>query len=106
MDFGTMRKKVEENEYSSLGDFEKDFNLIWKNATVYNEKDTIYYRAAVRIKEAGLKILEDVRQKVESARVDSRTGLHDPPVQEPPPLTPSTIATMAIDLPGKKPLSC
>ncbi len=53
MDFTTMRKKVEENGYNSLDDFERDFRLVWSNATIYNQKDTIYYKAAIRIKEAG-----------------------------------------------------
>lgn len=53
MDFTTMRRKVEENAYSCLDDFEKDFRLVWHNATIYNTKDTIYYKAAIRIKEAG-----------------------------------------------------
>ena len=54
MDLSTMRKKVEENVYSTLNDFEKDFYLVWHNATIYNHKDTIYYRAAIRVKEAGV----------------------------------------------------
>ena len=53
MDLSTMKKKVEENVYSTLNDFEKDFYLVWHNATIYNHKDTIYYRAAIRVKEAG-----------------------------------------------------
>ena len=48
-----MRKKVEDNVYGTLDDFERDFRLVWHNATIYNQKDTIYYRAAIRIKEAG-----------------------------------------------------
>ena len=54
MDLSTMKKKVEENAYSTLNDFEKDFYLVWHNATIYNHKDTIYYRAAIRVKEAGV----------------------------------------------------
>ena len=54
MDFSTMRKKVEGNVYTSLTEFERDFYLIWHNATIYNHKDTIYYRAAIRVKEAGV----------------------------------------------------
>ena len=53
MDFGTMRKRVEAHHYQSLDQFESDFYLVWHNATVYNSKDTIYYRAAIRIKDAG-----------------------------------------------------
>ena len=37
-------------------------------------------------------MLEDVSQLLESAMVDHATGVHNPEVQEPPPLTPSTIA--------------
>ena len=37
-------------------------------------------------------MIEDVSQLLESAMVDPATGLHNPEVQEPPPLTPSTIA--------------
>ena len=54
MDFTTMKKKVDANEYHTLHDFKKDFYLVWHNATIYNHKDTIYYRAALRIKEAGV----------------------------------------------------
>ena len=56
MDFSTMRKKVEDNVYTCLDDFDRDFRLVWHNATIYNQKDTIYYRAAIRIKEAGLSV--------------------------------------------------
>ena len=53
MDFLTMSRKVEGNLYTCLEDFEKDFKLVWHNATIYNQKDTIYYKAAIRVKEAG-----------------------------------------------------
>ena len=54
MDLGTMRHKVETHQYASIEAFEKDLQLIWNNAMIYNQKDTIYYRAAVRMKDAGL----------------------------------------------------
>ena len=41
---------------------------------------------------SGEKILQAARQQVETAGISSSTGLHDPDVAEPPPLTPSTIA--------------
>ncbi|CAI8037016.1 Bromodomain-containing protein 1 [Geodia barretti] len=92
MDFGTMRKRVDSHHYQSLDEFESDFYLVWHNATVYNAKDTIYYRAAIRIKDAGEKILQQAREQVETAGISPGTGLHDPDVAEPPPLTPSTLA--------------
>ena len=92
MDFGTMRQKVEQHQYASLDEFERDFNYVWNNAMVYNTKDTIYYRAAVRIRDAGKKIMEQVRQQLECAGVSDVTGMHDPDVAEPPPLTPTAAA--------------
>ncbi len=53
MDFSTMRKKVENNQYSSLDGFEEDFYHVWHNATIYNQADTIYCKAALRIRDAG-----------------------------------------------------
>ena len=40
----------------------------------------------------GEKIFQLARQQLESASINPETGLHDPDVQEPPPLTPSAIA--------------
>ena len=37
-------------------------------------------------------MIEDVSRLLESALVDLATGIHNPEVQEPPPLTPSTLA--------------
>lgn len=53
MDLGTMRSKLDSHQYTSLEEFDKDLQLVWSNAMVYNQKDTIYYRAAVRIRDAG-----------------------------------------------------
>eukprot|EP00731_Ephydatia_muelleri_P002416 Em0001g2416a len=93
MDFGTMRKKVDSHEYLSLDEFEHDFNLVWKNATVYNEKETIYYRAAARIRDAGVKILTAAREQLKGAGVNEGTGVHEPEVLEPEPLPSSGVVT-------------
>ena len=42
-------------------------------------------------------MIEDVSRLLESAMVDPSTGVHNPEVQEPPPLTPSTIADVLKD---------
>ena len=54
----------------------------------------------------GVKIMEQARHQLESAKVDPQTGLHDPDVIEPPPLTPNTIAIVVqkpMDV-GKQPI--
>ena len=64
-----MKSKVESHQYANLDQFEKDLQLVWNNAMVYNQKDTIYYRAAVRIKEAGMYVYMhvEVHRKKSSA---------------------------------------
>jgi len=53
MDFSTMRTKVDNNEYFSFESFEDDFYHVWHNATVYNQPETVYYKAGIRIRDAG-----------------------------------------------------
>ena len=50
-----MRLKLDCHQYKSLEEFESDLKLVWNNAMTYNQKDTIYYRAAVRIRDVGKK---------------------------------------------------
>ena len=57
MDFSTLKKSVESHCYSSFQDFERDLSLVWNNAMLYNGKETIYYKAATRIKETGERFL-------------------------------------------------
>ena len=42
-------------------------------------------------------MIEDTSVLLESAMVDPATGIHNPAVQEPPPLTPSAIAEVLKD---------
>lgn len=46
MDFSTIRSKIENSEYINLAEMRDDLDLIVKNATSYNESDSIYYLAA------------------------------------------------------------
>lgn len=51
MDFSTMRLKIEAHQYQTVGDFKSDFDLIISNCMTYNAKGTIYYSAAVRLRD-------------------------------------------------------
>ncbi len=44
---------MESHQYSSLREFEADFYHVWHNATIYNQPETIYYKAAIRIRDSG-----------------------------------------------------
>nr|XP_023693931.1 bromodomain-containing protein 1-like isoform X2 [Paramormyrops kingsleyae] len=81
MDFSTMRKRINAQGYRSLEEFEADFNLIVSNCMKYNAKDTIFYRAAVRLRDQGGAVLRKTRRHAERVGFDYASGLHLP---EPP----------------------
>ncbi|KAF5175594.1 Bromodomain-containing protein, partial [Thalictrum thalictroides] len=61
MDFGTVRKKLEDGAYANLEQFENDVLLISSNAMQYNAPDTIYFRQARRIHELAKRDFENLR---------------------------------------------
>lgn len=67
IDLGTMRKKLKQGEYSTLEELEDDFDLMCRNCLTYNNKETIFYRAGVRMKDAGGIIFRAARRELERA---------------------------------------
>ncbi|XP_062058642.1 bromodomain-containing protein 1 isoform X2 [Lepus europaeus] len=78
MDFATMRKRLEAQGYRSLPEFEEDFNLIVDNCLKYNAKDTVFYRAAVRLRDQGGAVLRQARREVDSIGLEEASGMHLP----------------------------
>nr|XP_055120307.1 bromodomain and PHD finger-containing protein 3 isoform X4 [Symphalangus syndactylus] len=78
MDFSTMRRKLESHLYRTLEEFEEDFNLIVTNCMKYNAKDTIFHRAAVRLRDLGGAILRHARRQAENIGYDHERGTHLP----------------------------
>ncbi|XP_043932469.1 bromodomain and PHD finger-containing protein 3 isoform X2 [Protopterus annectens] len=78
MDFSTMRNKLESHLYSNLDEFEDDFNLIVSNCMKYNTKDTIFHRAALRLRDLGGAVLRYARRQAEMTGYDTETGMHLP----------------------------
>ncbi|KAG5830538.1 hypothetical protein ANANG_G00311730 [Anguilla anguilla] len=87
MDFSTMRRRVEAQGYRGLDEFEDDFNLIVANCMKYNAKDTVFYRAAVRLRDQGGALLRKTRRDALATGFDFQSGmlLAEPPKQEAPP---------------------
>ncbi|KAM4037526.1 bromodomain-containing protein 1 isoform 3-T4 [Anomaloglossus baeobatrachus] len=87
MDFSTMKERLEEQRYPNLNAFEEDFNLIIENCMKYNAKDTMFYRAAVRLRDQGGVLLRQARRDANAVGFDEETGMHlpEPPKIEPPP---------------------
>ncbi|XP_057597641.1 bromodomain-containing protein 1 isoform X3 [Hippopotamus amphibius kiboko] len=85
MDFATMRKRLEAQGYRTLRELEEDFDLIVDNCMKYNAKDTVFYRAAVRLRDQGGVVLRQARRQVDSVGFEEASGMHLP---ERPPAAP------------------
>ncbi|XP_041376068.1 bromodomain-containing protein 7-like [Gigantopelta aegis] len=57
MDFSTLNHKIENEEFSGVMDFKKDFVTMCNNAVTYNRPETIYYKEAKKLLHSGLKLM-------------------------------------------------
>ncbi|KAL0366493.1 UNVERIFIED_CONTAM: Bromodomain and PHD finger-containing protein 3 [Sesamum radiatum] len=63
MDFGTVRKKLDDGAYKTLEDLEADVFLICSNAMQYNASDTVYYRQARTIQDLAKRDFENLKHE-------------------------------------------
>ena len=84
-----MKKRIDSNYYRTMEEFEQDFRRIFSNAMLYNAQDTVFYKAAVKLKEQGQPIVRAARRQVERAGIDPLTGLH---TAETPKIEPGSIS--------------
>ncbi|KAG9332722.1 hypothetical protein JZ751_014821 [Albula glossodonta] len=75
MDFSTMRTKLEAHSYRSLAELEGDFNLMVANCLRYNARDTVFHRAAVRLRDLGGAILRHAHRQAHNTGLDPETGM-------------------------------
>lgn len=78
IDFSTMRTKLEAHKYRSVTDLEADFNLMISNCLLYNAKDTVFYQAAIRLRDLGGAILRHAQRQAQNTGFDLDTGMHLP----------------------------
>uniref|UniRef100_A0A674MWR8 Bromodomain and PHD finger containing 1 n=1 Tax=Takifugu rubripes TaxID=31033 RepID=A0A674MWR8_TAKRU len=78
MDFQTMWNQLESHRYLTFEAFEADFGLIVNNCLKYNAKDTVFYRAALRLREMGGSVIRTARRQAERIGFDYEAGLHLP----------------------------
>ena len=76
MDISTMRQKLSDYEYMNFDQLEDDFNLMIQNCLDFNHEDTIYYRAAIRMRTQCKYILKSARKRINQACIDPQTGIH------------------------------
>ncbi|XP_061123641.1 bromodomain and PHD finger-containing protein 3 [Syngnathus typhle] len=78
MDFSTMRSKLENHLYHSVADLEVDFNLMLSNCLLYNNKDTVFHRAALRLRDLGGAVLRHAQRQATNTGLELETGMHLP----------------------------
>ncbi|XP_027907566.1 transcription factor GTE12-like [Vigna unguiculata] len=70
MDFGTIRAKLHEKMYKTLGEFEHDVFLIFDNAMRFNSLGTIYFRQARLINELAKKVFDVLKKSPEKFEME------------------------------------
>ncbi|CAF3382035.1 unnamed protein product [Rotaria socialis] len=83
MDFFTMRKKINQDEYLNILEFRTDFELLCENAMKYNRPETVYHQAAKKLSATGNKLMNkdkllNLRRTVEcfSRLTEREFGFH------------------------------
>ena len=76
MAFSTMQVKLEAMEYKGIDEFEADFNIMVENCLSYNERETIFFRAGVKMRDQGGTIIRQAKREIENIGFDPETGLH------------------------------
>ena len=74
MDFRTMSEKLEAFKYSNIDILEGDFNAMVENCLSYNERDTIFFRAGVTMRDKGGAIIRQAKREIESIGFDPDSG--------------------------------
>lgn len=76
MDLGTMRDKIRGGIYEAIDEMEADFSLMIRNCLLYNDKETIFYRAGVKLKEQGGIVFRQARRELE------KSGMIEAPIAD------------------------
>ncbi|XP_068623431.1 bromodomain-containing protein homolog [Battus philenor] len=77
MDLSTMGKKLDRGAYKTIDDVEADFQLMIDNCLTYNNKDTVFYKAGVKMREQCLPIFRQARRDVRDAGMEELAGKGD-----------------------------
>ncbi|XP_061913361.1 bromodomain and PHD finger-containing protein 3-like isoform X1 [Entelurus aequoreus] len=76
MDFSTMRSKLEGHAYRCVADLDADFHLMLSNCLLYNARDTVFHRAALRLRDLGAAVLRHAQRQAASTGLEADTGMH------------------------------
>ncbi|CAH0713802.1 unnamed protein product, partial [Brenthis ino] len=74
MDLSTMGKKLDRGAYKTIDDVEADFQLMIENCLTYNNKDTVFYKAGIKMREQCIPIFRQARRDVIEAGMPGLAG--------------------------------
>ena len=69
-----MSENLESFKYSNIDILEGDFNAMVENCLSYNERDTIFFRAGVTMRDKGGAIIRQAKREIESIGFDPDSG--------------------------------
>ncbi|KAI3459951.1 hypothetical protein Pfo_016614 [Paulownia fortunei] len=72
MDFGTVRKKLDDGAYKNLEELEADVLLICSNAMQYNASDTVYHRQARSIQELAKRDFKNLKHEGDDGEIQPK----------------------------------
>ncbi|XP_050443601.1 peregrin isoform X2 [Adelges cooleyi] len=75
MDLQTMGTKINNSEYSTFEDFESDFNLMISNCLAYNSKETIFYKAGIKMRDQGGTVLRTAKRDLKLLELEPNSIL-------------------------------
>jgi hypothetical protein len=67
MDLGTCSERLMRSYYPRLEDWANDMRLVWKNAFIFNQPDSMYFKAAKQLSDMFEKKLEEFEREAEAA---------------------------------------
>ncbi|SPP73115.1 peregrin [Drosophila guanche] len=73
MDLGTMRTRLKDCQYTTLEQLESDFDLMIQNCLAYNNKDTVFYRAGIRLRDQAAPLFVQLRKELQRDGLLERT---------------------------------
>ncbi|XP_017468029.1 PREDICTED: peregrin isoform X1 [Rhagoletis zephyria] len=83
MDLGTMRTKLKQGQYTTLEQLEIDFDLMIQNCLAYNNKDTVFYRAGIRMRDQAAPLFQQVRKELQrEGLLDNTRSEHEDHVEQ------------------------
>ena len=62
MDIGTIKSKLDQSEYSSIFQFDKDMRLVWSNAKKFNQPGSNIYKSAELLRRDWARIFSKVKK--------------------------------------------